>query len=81
MLKDNCLAFRRDLRMWLYKRKWTLSYDLLLSFWRYKQIEMRPAITLILKEGNIWKAPKIQIVALLCILFSSLKGYNNRALL
>jgi len=42
---------------------------------------MRPAIALIPKDGDVWKAPKIQIAALLYILFRTLRGYNKDVLL
>ena len=53
MLKENCLVSRRDLRIWLYRRKWALNYNLLLSFWRCKRMGIRLAIASISKEGNV----------------------------
>jgi len=41
----------------------------------------RLVIALILKEGDIRKAPRIQIATLLCIFFNSLREYNSSALL
>ena len=74
MLVSKGLDSRRDLKMWLWGRECALSCDLPLSFYRCKWMRMRPAITSIQKEAKVWKAHKIQKVALFCILFSSLSG-------
>ena len=71
----------RDLRMWLCRREWTLSWDLLQSFQRCNLIGIRPTIASILNEGDLQNAPSIYIAALCCILLSSLIGYANSALL
>jgi len=42
---------------------------------------MRPAMDLISKDIKVWKAPKIYIAALYCILLSLLIGYERGALL
>ena len=38
-------------------------------------------MALVLNKGDVQKAPKIQMAALLYISFSSLRGYDNGALL
>ena len=81
VLETNNLDSRSDLKMWLWGREWALSCHLLLSFWRCKQIGIRPAIVSIPNTGKVWKAPMIQIVALFYILLSSLRGYDRGALL
>jgi len=67
--------------MWLDSRVEILSWCLLLSFERWRWIGIKPAIVLIPKEGEVWKAAKIQRAALCCIFLSSLSGYNKEALL
>jgi len=42
---------------------------------------IKPAITSTLKKEKVWKAPRIQIAALLYILLSSVRGYDSGALL
>ena len=42
---------------------------------------MRPAIALSSLIGDVLKAPKIQMAALLCIFSSIFKGYERGALL
>jgi len=42
---------------------------------------MRPAIASTPKDGDVQSVPKIQIAALLCILFSALRGYDSGILL
>jgi len=63
-----------NLKMWLWGREWALSYTLLLSFWRCRWMGIRPTMASIPNEGEVWKAPWIQITALLCIFLSFLRG-------
>jgi len=44
-------------------------------------MEISPTIALILKEGKVQKASRIQIAALLCIFLNSLRGYDKGTLL
>jgi len=55
----SCLLLKRDLIVWLDSGVEILSWCLLLSFWRWRWIGIKPAIVLIPKEGGVWKAAKI----------------------
>ena len=55
--------------------------DLLAIFQRWNFIGITPAIALMPSDGKVLKAPKIQIAALLCILFRIFMWYDSRALL
>ena len=74
------LLSKSDLMIWLAGRVWPLSCDLPLSFWRWRQIGIRPVITSILYEGDILNAPRIHMAALLWSLPSEFKGYESGAL-
>ena len=78
---DDVLVSIRDRSMWLWGREWALSCDLPLSFWRWRLIGMSPAMALMPDDGDILKAPKIQMAALLCIFPNIFRGYNRGALL
>ena len=70
-----------NLMMWFGGSICVLSWNLPLSFWRWRWIGKSPAIALIPKDGKVWKAFKIQMTALLCIFLSSLSRYVNGTLL
>ena len=80
-LYSDVLDLSSDHRIWLWESEWALSWALPLSLQRYRWIEIRPAITSILNEGEVWKMPRFQIAALFCIFFNSLRGYDKDALL
>ena len=81
LLSFVCLNSKSDLIIWFDGRICALSWDLLLSFCKWRWIRIRLAIILILNKRNVQKAPNIYIAALLCIFLSSLGGYNNSVLL
>ena len=75
------LDSNKEWRMWLFERAWALSCNLLLCFWRWRWIGIRPAIALIPKDGDVLNAPSIQKAALLYIFLKTFRGYNTGALL
>ena len=54
-----CLNFRSNFMMWFDNRESTLSWDLLLSFCRWRWIGISLAIASILSEEDVWKALSI----------------------
>jgi len=59
----------RFLKIWLVGSLKGRICNLLASFWRWNLKGMIPAMALMLSDGDVLKVPKIQIAALLCILF------------
>jgi len=60
---------------------WTVpKFDRITSIFD-EEISKSSAIASIPKDGKVQKAPKTQMVALLCIFLSSLSRYANGALL
>ena len=74
------LLSRSDLMMWLAGIVCPLSWDLPLSFWRWRQIEMRLVITSMPYEGDVLNAPRIHKAALLWSLPNVFNRYDNGAL-
>jgi len=75
------LVFKSNLIIWFDNKECALSWDLLLSFWRWRWIGIRLAIVSIPDMENVQKAPEIYKTTLLCIFLSSLKEYANNTLL
>jgi len=59
----------RFLKMWLVRSLKGCICDLLVSFWRWNLIGMIPAMASMPSDRDVLKAPKIQMAALLYILF------------
>ena len=62
-----------DYMRWLKGSKYACSCNLSPSFWRWSLMDISLAIALILNNKKVLKAPKIHIVALLCIFPSIFK--------
>ena len=73
-----CDSMRKYIR-WLGGNLWAHNCNLLLSFWRWSLMEMSPAIALIPYKGEVLKAPRIHIAALLCIFSRAFKWYTIKA--
>ena len=71
----------KDLMMWLDGNERGQSWDLLVSFYRWNLMEIIPMIASMPSVGEVLNAPKIQIVALLCILPKIFMWYERGALL
>ena len=74
------LLSNSDLMMWFVGRVCSLSWDLPLSFWRYRRIGIRPAIASMPYKGDVLNAPKIHVAALLWSLLREFRGYDSGAL-
>ena len=81
MVDDRGKLSMRLLRMWLIGSLKGWICDLLAIFCRWNFIGIIPAMASIPSEGEVLKASKIQMAALLCILLRTFILYNNGALL
>jgi len=79
LVNDGKFSFIRDQMIWLEGSEWAWSWDLPLSFWRWRLIGMSPVIASIPNVRDILKVPKIYKVAFLCIFPNIFKEYNNGA--
>ena len=68
MVDDGGESSMRFLKMWLIGSLKDWICDLLAIFYRWNFIGIIPAMASIPSKGKVLKAPKIQMVALLCIL-------------
>jgi len=69
-----------DLRIWLVGSVCTLSWDLLLSFWRWRWIGISPTITSRPKDGAVLKTLSIHIATHLWSFPNDFRGYNRGVL-
>ena len=65
----------REHMRWLGSSLCAHSYDLLPSFWKCSLMGMSPVMASIPYEGNVLKAPRIHIAALLCIFPKAFRWY------
>ena len=63
---------------WLGESECTCNCDFLPSFWRWSLMGISPAMASIPNKGEVLKAPRIHMVALLCIFPSVFKWYDMR---
>jgi len=68
VLVEGGSSFRRVFSKWLSGSLKGHMSDLLEIFWRWNLIGMRPASASMPSRGDVLKAPRIQVAALLCIL-------------
>ena len=71
----------RFLKMWLVRSLKGQICNLLAIFWRWNLTGIIPAMALISSDREVLKASKIQMAALLCILFRIFIWYDDGALL
>lgn len=74
------LASMREYRMWLARRECIWSYNLPLSFYKWRLMEINPAIASMLNKGKVLNTPSIHMATLLCNFPSIFSKYNNGAL-
>ena len=67
--------------MWLLGSLKRHNCNFLAIFWMWYFIGMMPAIASMSSDGEVLKAPKIQMAALFCILLRIFMWYNTGALL
>ena len=74
------LASKREQRMWFNERKCEQSCNLSLSFCKWRLMGIKPAIALMLSEGEVLNAHSIHMATLLCNFPNIFSRYNNGAL-
>ena len=72
---------KRFFKMWLLGSLKGWIWNLLVIFWRWNLIGMMPVMASMPSKGNVLKASRIQMAALLCILLRIFMWYDIGALL